>query len=305
MPIIQETPHLIKFFQQYNNNRELQIGFCIKQSTHNKYVLTLSRLKEFVKNSYNVADIPLDKVRLSFILNFESFLKMQYGLSNNSTERLIKIFKRIVLIAKEEGLINHNPFVHHKSKQNIPLRVYLNTSELRSIITTQFDSFRLEKVKDLFLFCCFTGLSYSDLVCLSKENIIVGCDGAKWICINRVKTGTESRIKLLDLPLRILEKYKNKTSLLPTISNAKFNLYLREIKEYCGIDKRITVHTARHTFSTTIALSNGLPIETLSRMLGHSTIRATQVYAKILDTKVSEDVCILNSKITDLQNDYS
>lgn len=217
---------------------------------------------------------------------------MKYGLSNNSTERLIKIFKRIILIAREEGFIQHNPFQYHKSKQNRAVRTFLNKQELLSIINADFDSKRLEKVKDLFLFCCFTGLSYSDLSMLKRSDIVVGCDNSQWIIINRQKTSTESRIKLLELPLRILRKYDYE---LPVISNAKFNMYLREVMDKCNISKRITVHSSRHTFATTISLANGLPIETLSRMLGHSTIRATQVYAKILDTKISEDVDTLKS----------
>lgn len=307
LSVINEHSMLLSFFRGFNEIRIKQIGYGIKQSTHNKYELTIRRLEEFILMTYNASDIQIQRVTLRFILNFECFLKTKYGLSDNSTERLIKIFKRIVLLAKEEGIIQHNPFQNHKSKSNTPVRTFLNDEELKLLINAKFNSLRLEKVKDMFLFCCFTGLSYADLSKLKKKDIRIGCDGEKWIIIKRLKTSKESRIKLLDLPIKIILKYQNFDTgeyLLPVISNANFNLYLKEIALICGINKLITVHTARHTFATTISISKGLPIETLSKMLGHTTIRTTQLYARILDDKISKDIELLGKNLARLQSYY-
>lgn len=308
--VINEHSMLLSFFRDWNESRKQQIGYGVRQSTHNKYELTIRRLEEFIRITYNASDIQFQRITLKFILNFETFLHVKYNLSNNSAARLVKIFKRIVLIAREEGIIQHNPFLHHKSKTNTPLRTFLNEDELRRIINAKFDTERLDKVRDMFLLCCFTGLSYADLFKLKAKDIQTGYDGAKWIIIKRLKTSSESRIKLLDLPLKILEKYHQKDKgkfdepLLPVISNANFNLYLKEVALKCGIDKRLTVHCGRHTLATT-SLSNGLPIETLSKILGHTNIRTTQVYARILDTKISEDIDLLNKNLAGIQTPFA
>ncbi len=316
------SPHLIKsdifgsinrdsmlllFFRDWNENRKRQIGYGIKQSTHNKYELTVRRLEEYILMTYNAQDVSFQRITLKFILNFESFLQIKYRMSHSSVGKLVKIFKRIILIAIEEGIMQHNPFRYHKTKSDTPARVFLNENELGRVISVRLDSRRLDRVRDIFLFCCFTGLSYADLLKLNNRDIHIGSDGTKWIIMKRLKTSTESRIKLMELPTRILEKYRNfrkGKSLLPVISNANFNKYIKEIASICEIHKRITVHTARHTFATTVALSNGLPIETLSKVLGHKTIRTTQVYAQILDDKINEDMGILDRSLMRLQSQF-
>ena len=172
-------------------------------------------------------------------------------------------------------------------------RGYLTKAELESIIDFTPDSKRLEKVRDIFLFCCFTGFDYSTTAALTEKQIVTDDDGNQWIETHRIKTGTPSKVKLLDIPLSIIKKYESKRDgdfLLPVISNAKYNLYLKEVATACGIQKNITSHLARHTFATTVAYANGVSIESISKMLGHTKISTTQIYARIIDKTVSDEM---------------
>ena len=182
-------------------------------------------------------------------------------------------------------------------------RTALSKQELQTLADKKFPSERLIQVRDIFLFCCFTGLAYADIKKLKRSEIAIGIDGEKWIFTSRQKTETASRIPLLPSSLRIMEKYNNhpqclnEDRLLPVLSNQKMNAYLKEIADVCKINKNFTFHIARHTFATTVTLSNGVPIETVSKMLGHKNLRTTQHYAKILDRKVSDDMKELKDKL--------
>jgi integrase len=175
--------------------------------------------------------------------------------------------------------------------------------ELNRIMNKTFVGARLNHVMDIFLFCCYTGLAYADVLKLTKEHITTGVDGEKWIWTNRQKTDSATRVPLLPHAQEILDWYQNnpeclnKGRLLPVLSNQKMNSYLKEIADACGITKKMTFHTARHTFATTVTLTNGVPIETVSKMLGHRNLKTTQHYAKILDLKVSEDMAALRNKL--------
>jgi site-specific recombinase XerD len=181
-------------------------------------------------------------------------------------------------------------------------RAFLVEEEIQAIVSKEFATERLNQVKDIFLFSCFTGLAYIDVKKLTKNNITIGIDGEKWIYTNRQKTDTRSNIPLLPMAEEIIAKYKehpqcvNEGKLLPVLSNQKMNAYLKEMADLCGINKELTFHIARHTFATTVTLTNGVPIESVSKMLGHKNLRTTQHYAKILDRKVSEDMQILRTK---------
>lgn len=182
-------------------------------------------------------------------------------------------------------------------------RAYLVQEEIQAIVDKEFATERLNQVKDIFLFSCFTGLAYIDVKQLTRSNIGLGIDGGKWIFTNRQKTDTRSNISLLPIAEEILDKYKqhpqclNEGKLLPVLSNQKMNSYLKEIADLCEINKELTFHIARHTFATTVTLTNGVPIESVSKMLGHKNLRTTQHYAKILDRKVSDDMKVLRTKI--------
>ena len=210
------------------------------------------------------------------------------------------IFRRIVTFAVHNGLLTQNPFEHYKIKIDRVERPYLTQEELDRILHKRFTIRRLEQVKDIFIFCCYTGLSYIDAINLHSGNIEVRSDNNKWLVLKRQKTGIRQEIRLFRPAEEIIRKYHSETKdnhLLPICSNQKLNSYLKEIADCCRIHKAITFHTARHTFATTIALSNGMPIETLARALGHTNLRSTLIYARITDQKLIQDMDRLAVKL--------
>ena len=284
---------LLAVFEEFNDRQEKLIGIDLAQSTFNKYDLTYRRLKEFLKVKMRKNDILLCQVDRNFVMDFEAYLKIEYSLDTNSSEKLMRIFKRITTMCFKNGQMPKDPFCDHKRKKVKKDRGYLTKSELESIIDYKPDNKRLEKVRDIFLFCCFTGYDYSTTAALTDKNIVTDDDGSIWIETHRIKTGTLSKVKLLDIPLSILKKYELKRDgdfLLPVMSNAKYNLYLKEIASICGIEKNVTSHLARHTFATTVTYANGVSIESISKMLGHTKISTTQIYARIVDKTVSNEM---------------
>ncbi len=211
-------------------------------------------------------------------------------------------FKKIMRIAFANNWVNKDPFYHWKAQWKKVEREALTETELRTMIEREFSIKRLEQVRDIFVFCCFTGLAYVDVQKLSLNHVVLRMDGDRWIKINRSKTDSRSNIPLLPAAEEILEKYQaySKISdtglLLPVISNQKTNAFLKEIAILCKIEKNLTFHLARHTFATTVTLANGIPIESVSKMLGHQSLKTTQIYAKVIDKKLSEDMNILRGK---------
>jgi len=223
---------------------------------------------------------------------------------HNTTMKYLSNFKKIVIICLKNGWLTKDPFYGFKLARKEVVREFLTDEELGLIRSKYFSMERISQVRDIFLFSCYTGLAYADVKKLKRSEICVGVDGEKWIFTSRQKTDTLSRIPLLTQAIEILDRYKNyptcdnQDSLLPVLSNQKMNAYLKEIADCCGIQKPFTYHTARHTFATTITLSNGVPIETVSKMLGHRNLKTTQHYAKILDKKVGEDMRRLKEKLS-------
>ena len=293
---------LLTVFEEFNDRQEKLIGIDLAQSTFNKYDLTYRRLKEFIKVKMRKNDILLCQVDRNFVMDFEAYLKIEYKLDTNSSEKLMRIFKRITTMCFKNGQMPKDPFCNHKLKKVKKDRGYLTKSELEKIIDFKPDNKRLEKVRDIFLFCCFTGFDYSTTAALAGKNIVTDDEGSLWIETHRIKTGTPSKVKLLDIPLFILKKYELRRDgnfLLPVMSNAKYNLYLKEIASICGIEKRVTSHLARHTFATTVTYANGVSIESISKMLGHTKLSTTQIYARIVDKTVSNEMDKLAEKLLD------
>lgn len=291
---------LLTIFEEFNDRQEKLIGIDIAQSTFNKYDLTYRRLKEFLKVKMRKNDILLCQVDRNFVMDFEAYLKIEYRLDTNSSEKLMRIFKRITTMCFKNGQMPKDPFCEHKLKKVKKDRGYLTKAELEKIIDFKPDSKRLEKVRNIFLFCCFTGFDYSTTAALTDKNIVTDDDGFLWIETHRIKTGTASKVKLLDIPLSIIKKYELKRDgnfLLPVMSNAKYNLYLKEMATACGIEKRVTSHLARHTFATTVTYANGVSIESISKMLGHTKISTTQIYARIVDKTINDEMDKLAQKL--------
>lgn len=293
---------LVAIFQQHNDEIKALVGKDYASATHTRYETSLKHTVDFIQWKYKVSDIDIRKIDHEFITGYEFYLKSECNCCQNTTSKYIKNFGKIIRICLANGWITRDPFINYKSKLVEVERPFLSQEEIEVMFSKEFKTERLNQVKDIFLFSCFTGLAYADVKKLSYKNIGLGIDGERWIFINRTKTDTRSNIPLLPIATAILDKYKdhpqvvNQEKLLPVLSNQKMNAYLKEIADVCEINKELTFHIARHTFATTVTLSNGVPIESVSKMLGHKNLKTTQHYAKILDLKVSNDMQILKEK---------
>jgi site-specific recombinase XerD len=293
---------LIPIFQEHNRKIKELVGQEYAPGTLERYETSLKHTKDFIFWKYNITDINIEKIDHSFITEYEFYLRSERKCANNTAVKYIKNFHKIINQCLANGWLNKDPFANYKAKVKEVVREFLSEAEIEQMMNKEFVSERLELVRDIFVFSCFTGLAYIDVKQLTLDNISLGIDGDKWIFKNRQKTDTASKIPLLPTAKDIIDKYadypvcKNEKRLLPILSNQKMNAYLKEIADVCGIKKDLTFHIARHTFATTITLSNGVPLETVSKMLGHTSLKTTQHYAKILDKKISEDMMILKSK---------
>lgn len=294
---------LLEAITDHNEKMEQLIGKGYVRGTLNRYRVLENYLKVFIKLKYQVSDLDIRLVDLAFLNGFDHYLRAEKNCANNYVVKNIKNLGKILRICIENEWIEKSPFTGYKGKTKNVDRFYLNREELARIAAKGFISERLKQVRDVFVFCCFTGLAYVDVFKLKPEHIKNGIDGDRWIFTSRQKTNTKSSIPLLPTAIDIINRYANnivcinKGFLLPVPSNQKMNEYLKEIADLCGIQKKLTSHIARHTFATTVTLLNGVPIESVSKMLGHTNIRTTQHYAKILDIKVSEDMAVLKKKL--------
>jgi len=293
---------LVPIFKKHNDEVAALVPAEFSAGTLERYKTSLSHTIEFMKKRYGIADICINEINHEFIMDYDFYLRSERKCANNTTVKYIKNFKKIIRICIANGWLDKDRFVSYKPKVKEVERGFLTEGQIQTILNKEFPTERLNQVKDIFLFCCFTGLAYADVKKMSNANISIGIDGGKWIYINRTKTDSPSRIPLLPTALDILEKYRehpyciNSCKLLPVLSNQKMNSYLKEIADVCGIKFELTFHIARHTFATTVTLNNDVPIESVSKMLGHKNLRTTQHYAKILDKKVSNDMEVLRSK---------
>jgi site-specific recombinase XerD len=298
----QRARMLVPIFQEHNDKIETLVGQEFAPGTLERYKTSLKHTIEFLQWKYSVLDIDIKDIDHAFITEYEFFLRSVRKCANNTAVKYIKNFKKIVKLCISNGWLDKDPFVNYKAKIREVEREFLSQEEIQTIYEKIFVTERLNQVKDIFVFACFTGLAYIDVKQLTLSNISIGIDGGKWIFTHREKTETASRIPLLPIPSELIQKYAehpqciNENKLLPVLSNQKMNSYLKEIADVCGIQKDLTFHIARHTFATTVTLTNGVPIESVSKMLGHTNIKTTQHYAKILDKKVSEDMQILRNK---------
>ena len=293
---------LVPIFEEHNRKIKELVGQEYAPGTLERYQTSLKHTKDFLFWKYNLTDINIEKIDHAFIMEYEFYLRSVRKCANNTAVKYIKNFHKIINECLANNWLTKDPFVNYKAKIKEVVREFLTEKEIEDIINKEFASERLELVRDIFVFSCFTGLAYIDVQQLTNDNIALGIDGDKWIFKNRQKTDTASKIPLLPMAQEIINKYaehpvcKNENRLLPILSNQKMNAYLKEIADVCEINKELTFHIARHTFATTITLSNGVPLETVSKMLGHTNLKTTQHYAKILDKKISEDMMILKSK---------
>ncbi|MCG6190830.1 site-specific integrase [Maribellus maritimus] len=292
-----EEKGLAEVYQMVIDGVEARLGKDFSYGTLKHYRTTIKRIKEFIFTTYRRKDIDLSMVDFSFINKYDIFLKSKkFKLKPNTVSGYHKHLRKVLNTAIAMNYLQRNPYNSFKIKHYQTNRDYLSLFELSQIRNKKISVERLNMIRDIFIFSCYTGLSYADIAKLKEEHVYTGDDGERWIIIDRSKTRNRCRIPLLPCAREILDKYseypENNTKglLLPVKSNQKMNEYLKELADICGIQKNLSMHVARHTFATSVTLSNGVPIETVSKMLGHNSLKTTQIYARIVDKKIAEDM---------------
>jgi len=302
----EEIMTLVKLMEYHSEHAAHRLA----PGTMKNYKTTQRYIIKFIRQKYYRNDIVLSELNYKFLMDFESYLvnytpkDHQKPLNNNGIMKHIERLRKMINLAVKLDWLSKDPFASFKKHYEKVERYCLNTGELDILAQKEFKIDRLKNVRDMFLFCCYTGLAYIDLAELKPENIVTGVDGELWIYTNRAKTDTSVRVPLLPQARELMEMYyddpraQNNGTVFPVISNQRMNGYLKEIADLCGITKILTFHIARHTFATTVTLSNGVPIESVSKMLGHTSIRTTQIYAKVVETKLSEDMGRLKDRLS-------
>ncbi len=298
---IRDTYTLISVAEEHNLTFEKQVGIKYSYGSYKNYKTTLKYLKEFVPMFSGKSDIPLSSVNYKFCEAYFTFLTTKKHCHTNGANKQLQRLKRLVNYAIRLGYIQSNPTTNYSLEFTPANKIALTMDEIHRLSDLVLYRQVLLEVRDIFLIQCFTGLPYSDIKRLSLEHISTSANGTIWIRMQRQKTGIGFSVPLLECALNILNKYikdsKAYLPLLPVLSNQKMNENLKLIQELAGVTKNLTTHLARHTFATTITLSNGVPIETVSRMLGHTKLSTTQIYAKVLEHKIGEDMQVLDKRL--------
>ncbi len=294
---------LIEVFEYHNQQMKELEGTEYAVTTIKRYNTTLTHIKAFLKHQYKLNDIPIQQIKYQFVTDLEHYFKVVKKCNHNSSIKYIKNFRKVINLAYKNEWLSKDPFAKYQARIKEVKREFLTQDELFNLENKKLTIKRLEIVRDVFVFCCYTGLSFIDVSKLTSNNIRKGIDRKIWLFTERTKTKNQSNIPLLPQALDLIEKYKNHPQkstidhVFPVSSNQKLNAYLKELADLCDIDKNLTFHIARHTFATTVTLANGIPIETISSMLGHKSIRTAQIYSKVVQTKVSNDMKKLKKKI--------
>lgn len=293
MGITAKAESLMPIYDEFLAETKKMVGINRSDKTYQKYERCKRRVVEFMKEKYNRTDIPLRELKPKFLTDFSVFFATKYKCRQNTVYKFLQLLRMVIIKAQRDGISFPDPYLSYKMTQEKVDRGYLSEDEVIAIATKEISIPRLDQVRDVFIFACYTGLAYSDLAQLRAENIKKMFDGKLWIVTHRQKTKTNVNVPLLPMAEKILRKYEGKYldgELLPILSNQKTNAYLKEIADICGIEKNLTFHLARHTFATTMTLGKGVPIESVSKMLGHTNIQTTQIYARITNEKISHDM---------------
>lgn len=291
---------ILDVFQYHIQKQEKLIGIESTKVSVAKFYQTRNHIKSFLWTNYQRKDFELKKLKASFISDFEFYLKSEKKFKQHTLYKTIQRFRQMVKLAISLDYLDKDPFIMHKNHKPKKEVIYLTPEELSKLEAHIFSQQRLEQVRDMFVFCCYTGLAYTEMANLKPSNITKGFDGNQWIQMLRQKTQKSFSLPLLPKAKLIIDKYQDNQSLLPVISNQRFNSYIKEIAEIVGIEKKLTHHIARKTFATTVLLYNDVPMEIVSELLGHSKISITQEhYAKVVQKKVSEHITALRSKLAE------
>ncbi|MDE5624032.1 MAG: site-specific integrase [Alistipes sp.] len=293
-------------FSKYCDKRQAEVGVRITQLTANKYHRLLRYMAEYTKEQYKKDDLPLDAVTYEYIDRLNTFMQTAHQCRNNGAVNLLCCLKNFILYAIRNEWIEKNPFRYYKMKiDKTNVKVPLTKTELDTLIRKSLPNDRLDRIRDVFCFCCLTGLAFTDADNLRKEHIMIDEQGTLWIHKPREKTAVMSRVPLLPYPIKVLDKYKNdpelhiKGKLLAVTSNQKMNAYLKEIADICNIRKHLTTHLARHTFAT-LAIEYGMPIDIIAKILGHSNTNMTRHYAKFSETVIGREMAAFGRRLNSL-----
>ena len=302
--ISEDRRMLIEVFEYHNHQLKELEGTTYASATVKRYTTTLDHIKAFLVFKYQLNDIPLNRLKYSFVTDLEHYFKVTRKCNHNTTIKYIKNLRKVINLAIKNEWLSKDPFAKFQAKIVEVKREYLLKDELQNIEDLNLTFPRLDIVRDIFVFSCYSGLAYVDVANLTKNNIRLGIDGDLWIITERTKTKSQSNIPLLPKAHELIKKYsrypnkKTEDHIFPIFTNQRMNAYLKEIADLASVDKNLTFHIARHTFATTVTLANGVPIESISSMLGHKSIRTTQIYSKVINAKISEDMGKLKRKLS-------
>lgn len=299
----QASTTLLQAIVAHNAHVRKKVGVQTAKATLTKYETLRSKLEAYIPKQYRRKDVLLKELNHSFVANFELYLSVEEKIGHNTTIKYIQSLKRIINFAIVNDWLQNDPFKAFKCPLKPVVRECLTMSEIQAISAKEFQVERLRQVKDCFIFSCYTGLAYTDLKALRMGDIRLGVDDKLWIYTARNKTKTQVHVPLLPQAIAIVDSYAewrketNTDRVLPVVSNQKINAYLKEIADVCGITKKLTFHIARHSFATSVTLNNGVPIEVVSKLLGHTNIKTTQIYAKVQDVRIAGDISALDEKL--------
>jgi site-specific recombinase XerD len=303
--IDEDRKMLLEVFKIHNDQMSALVGKDYAYATLQRFRTCLEHTRAFIDHKYGKSDIDIREVNFEFVSEFSFWLRTVRNCGHNSAVKYLTNLKKIILSCLRKGWIPRDPFAEIKLAKKEVEPGFLTENELNKLLNKTILIKRIALVRDIFVFSCYTGLAYVDVRNLRRSAIVKGVDGKDWIVTRRQKTDVPTRLPLLQQARNIMEQYATQETqsnspddfLLPVLSNQKMNAYLKEVADICGITKVLTFHTARHTFATTVTLTNGVPLETVSKMLGHKSLRQTQHYAKIIDLKVSKDMDLLERSL--------
>ncbi|MFR0679227.1 site-specific integrase [Dysgonomonas mossii] len=299
--IASEQDTLVKYFEAHNEKFLQNVGVNRAEGTYKRFLTSLGHLKCFMRKKYNISDIPFQALTPSFVADYDYYLRIELGLACGTIINTIVHLRRIIKIAINNGLVRSDPFIDYKYIAQEPIPKSLTSDELDTLIKAKLSRPNLNFIRDMFLFSSFTGIAFSDMRNLTAKNISKAEDRVQWIHLNRKKTGAPCHIPLLEIPLQLIKKYHGiakEGKLFPMISCSKTNIYLKRIAKECSINKRVTFHMARHCYASVITLSQGVPLETVGELLGHTDWRATRIYAQVSNDKIGEDMQLLNKRLS-------
>ena len=294
---------IIDIWQDHVDGLQKLIGKENTYATYQKHNTAKNHFKKFLQKYYRVNDVSIKAVDHHMIQQFNMYLKTEMSCNSNTATKFLQNLKRITCISMRNGWLLKDPFVGISMSIKEVDRPYLTMEEIQTLIDYDSKIERLKRVRDIFVFSCYTGLAYIDVKKLKKAEIEGSDEIGYWIRTRRQKTDARANIPLLDIPMDIIKNYCRldllmpEDPILPVLSNQKVNAYLKELADVCGIHKELTFHVARHSFATSVTMTNGVPMETVSKMLGHKNMKSTQHYARIVDQKVGEDMKLLAAKL--------